>query len=350
MSRFLDRFLPRTERRTALWLAFGGAGVGWVASTVGGLAMEQMRSIALEDPLPTSSAYAVAALVEFAAVALVIAALIRFARAPEALALYVALGALLDTVLSVIGLPAAFLGARSAAAAGFAPADGVWATSAAAVLSHLGVGFGALAGAWIAATVSLARIRDTGFSGDGPDGRGLRSKPAGVGWSFVGWEGRPLARDALLAVAFVAASAAVGLVAVALGLASSLIPGRFEGGFAANAMLVLFTTTIALSWLFAARAVTLRTRVVSLWLVPLGAVLSYAWFVVENVAAFGFTDPADLLPVYVVNLFAPVVTTLAALAGVELAIRREPATLSPNDPQDPDAEAASADTAGGTDG
>ena len=105
MSRFLDRFLPRTERRTALWLAFGGAGVRWVAGTVGGLAREQMRSIVLEDPLPTSSVYAVVALVEFAAVALVVATLIRFARAPKAIALYVALGARLTLFWLSSGSP-----------------------------------------------------------------------------------------------------------------------------------------------------------------------------------------------------------------------------------------------------
>ncbi len=356
MSRFLDRFLPPTERRTALWLALGGAMVGWIAGRVGGLALEQMRSIVLEDPMPTRSAYVVTALVEFAAVALVIAALIRFARAPKVLALYVALGAALDIALGIIGLPAAFLGTRSVAAAGFAPGPGLvatgsdfWASSAAAVLAHLGVGLGALAGAWIAATVSLARIRDTGFSGDEPNGKGLRSKPAGTGWSFVGWEGQPLAGGARLALAFVAAAAVVGLVAAALGLVALLIPGRFDGGLAANGIGVVFAILLVASWLLAARAVTLRSGVVSLWLVPLSAGFGSMVFVVESVTMLGLTGPADALSISAVNLLVPLLATLAALVGVELAIRREPATLRSN-AQDSDADGASADTAGGTDG
>jgi len=351
VGRFFDRYLPAPERRTALWLALGGAALGAASQFVGSAAYRSAMASA-----GTSTAVLVAAGVRFAVVALLVALLVRFARAPKALAFYLVVGAVVSVLLSAVGLPFDYLSAKAWQASVPQDAGGLetwWISSAQATLGEVAEGLGALAGAWIAATVSLARIRDKGFSGDDPEGQGLRSRPGAIGWGFLGWEGRPLSGDSLIAVAFVAMRALTGLLPVALSGVLALVSDRFGGGIAPRTLEVLYATAAALWWLIAAWVVTRRSGVVSLWVLPAAGLLQGLWFAVRSDLLMRQGPvPADMLASAAMSVLTPVVVLVAVLAGTELGLKTRPATLTDRpDPQDPGAgPPAPDDTAGGTDG
>ncbi len=346
MSAFLERYLPLSERRTALWLALGGAGVGVLATALGQLVMDNMPVGAIDGGISLGGAYAVQALAEFALVTAVVAALIRFARAPRSIALFIVLAETLAVVVAVLGLLFTLVSTLGGSA------DGSGAEATLAVLSFgllvpIAVALGAVAGAWVASTVSLARIKDAGFSGDEDQSAGLRRKPEPMGLRYLGWDGRPLSGDALIATALVATSAIPALVAV-------LGSGAFELAVPSDAtegVYWLFGAVVfgahALAWIPSAWLVVRRTGVASAWLMSLVMLMEAGPWTVRIL----FDSGPSVLPSMLATTVVPAVAIVAAaLLGTALALRRQAATLDALDPQDPDATNAPADTAGGTDG
>ncbi|PKQ15763.1 MAG: hypothetical protein CVT67_07860 [Actinobacteria bacterium HGW-Actinobacteria-7] len=333
MRAFVERFLPVGERRTALWLALGGTAVMWTVAEFGFQVMERMPVYEAENAVPLVVAYAVQALAQFAAVALLLAVLIRVARAPRALALFVSLGAVVAVVLEFINL----VGNPVAEVLGSAGAE-------------LGTALGAVVGAWVASTVTLARMADTGFSGDDEEsGAGLKRKPGSRGWGFIGWEGRPLTGDALLVVAFVALAIIPALVTAALNVAVGFIPMEAEPSILADALMTYGGPLVVfIAWFFSAKLVSQRTGVVSLWTAALGSVLVYVlmglWY---GVPILGESLSGGL--VELAGSMSALGVPAAALLGTALALRTKPATLSASGQQDPGTR-PSDDTAGGTDG
>jgi len=155
MREFFDRFLPAETRATALWLALGGGAVLWGVSAFGDEVLKRLPVGTEPGMLPQGMAYVIQALAEFALVTLVVALLVRFLRAPRAIALYILLASFLRAAVALLGIPAAMVAAsRSALMVGASTApsnpllDGL-----AGVMIALGVGLGAVAGAWITQTV-----------------------------------------------------------------------------------------------------------------------------------------------------------------------------------------------------
>jgi len=159
--------------------------------------------------------------------------------------------------------------------------------------------------------------------------------------------------DALLAVVFAAATAVPQAVLALVGPLGSSMSGALGQRGAAVAFNVAMSAIGALVWLLTAYAVTRRTGVRSLWIVPLSAILPVLAFAASTVLMMGGAPGLreTLLGAGII-LAVTVPSVLAALAGVELALRRRPATLADTPvTQDPDADrSAPDDTAGGTDG
>lgn len=346
MSRLLDRYLPPDERPTALWLVLGGTGVVIVATTLGQLVMENMPVGAIEGGIPLGGAYVVQALAEFALVTVVIAALIRFARAPRSIALFIVLAETLAFLVAALGLLFTVVSTSGGSADG-SGAEATLAVLSFSLLLPVARVVGAVAGAWVASTVSLARIKDAGFSGDEEQGTGLRRKPEPMGLRFMGWDGPPLTGDALIATALVAASALPALVAVlGSGVFELAVPiDATEGAYVLFGAIVFGAHVLA--WIPSAWIVVRRSGVVSVWLMSLAMLMEAGPWTVRIVVDSGLS----VFPNVLATTVAPAVAVVgAALLGTALALRRQPATLETSDPQDPDATRASADTAGGTDG
>jgi len=340
MSRFFDRYLPRSERRAALWLAFGGAVAWWAGQSVGARVFQAVRFDEVNKGTPTWVAPLASGFASFLAAALVVGLLIRFARAPKALALYVVLGAALAIAFDVARLPLTLMLAALPRREGmFSPGVDVWGLWARGVVGDVAVALGAAAGAWIVQKVpTVERIRAMGFSAEGETK--AQSGSVSTGWTFLGWEGRPVRDDALVAVAFVALKVLPTCVLVAGSYFTSLNPA-FRGDFTSVPQAFWWGQwAVALgSWALAAFWVTRRTGVRSLWLAALGATGAAVLGLVEFAATLLLDgDPVSAGGQLLVGI-EMLVPAAAALLGTYLALRREPATLSPN-----------ADTAGGTDG
>jgi hypothetical protein len=342
MRAFFDRYLPASERRTALWLALGGAAMAWSAGEIADAVWSQWPASAAGAD---TAMYGVQVFAAFAMVTLLVAVMIRVARAPRALALYVALGAALDSAIRIIGLPGDLLaGSMLVAAPGGSPNDAL-VGAAVSVLTFMAVAAGAVTGAWVAQTVSLARIRDEGFSGDdSEDGVGLKRRPGSSGWSFMGWTGRPISGDGLLAVGFVAVGVIPSLVGVAFSLIQLPLMPWLEEHSAFLLVSAVSTLLLAGAWYFSARLVTLRTGVVSLWAVPAAGLLMSLMLAIQ--LALRGLGGLDFLVSAGLGLLAAGLAAAAALLGTAHALRAKPATLSAPDQQDPGARALD-DTAGG---
>lgn len=343
MSRFFDRFLPIHERRAALWLGLGAAAVTWCAQQLAGLVRDAVPVGTKVGAAPVWAPGVIAVAVEFAAVALLVAALIRVARAPKALALFLVLSALLGVAFWVLWIPLGYLEARASwAASGLAGEVDMpqqWFPSAIRLAEPVALGLGAMAGAWIAATVTLARIRDAGFSGDEPNGSGLSTNPERIGWGFLGWEGRPATGASLIAVAFVQLRLVVMAISLGISAVMLLVPNRYSGDAVANAATVGSSVVLAAGYLFAARAVTRRTGIASLWLIPLGALLTSAAWVIESAIIMYRPAWSEVLSELggsaLLNLSGPLLVVAATLAGTELALRARPATIPSDEAREP---------------
>jgi len=316
MRAFLAKYLPVSERKTALWLVVGGTLIVLLASDLGRRVMSEMTASAM----PAGAGYAVQGLTEFALVTILVAGLIRFAGAPRVIALYLLLGQLVSVGVAVMGVPAVLV---SASRESGGDSGMLWSLAASAALS-LSIGLGAIAGAWVASTVSLARIQDEGFSGDDPDGDGLHRKPASSGWRFMGWEGRPLAGSALVAVALVAATVIPSAANVLSGLVSALVPSQMPDGSLSGTTVVMWQIIGTLSWPLSTWLVTARLGVASAWVAAVATLLASLVYAVE--ATFG-GGVATLVYSLAVSVAPHVITVAAALLGTALALRREPATL-----------------------
>ncbi len=171
MGRFFDRYLPSSERRTALWLAFGGAAVQSVALRAGSAGDDQAsparrsgrRYAGLDGahrrgrPRSSRSSRCWSQ------------RLIRFARAPRALALYLLAGRRCGLVL--VGL--AGLGRCSQRTA-----------------QYLGVGAGRRSRARGSRRRSRLRASATRLLGRRPERRRAAAPSSRErGWAFLGWEG-----------------------------------------------------------------------------------------------------------------------------------------------------------------
>lgn len=329
MRGFFDRFLPAQQRAVSLWLGLGGAAVLSGVSVFGDEVLGQLPVGTGAGMVPQGVAYVLDALAEFALATLVVAVLVRFLRAPKAIALYVFLASMLTAAVALVGLPGDLVSASKLeliVGAPTMPTDPVLAAIA-SVMIALGVGLGAVAGAWVAETVTLARIRDEGFSGDDPDGKGLHKKPQSRGWAFLGWEGRPVSGDALVAVALVAVSVLPRGVGVLSDLATPLAdPTWMKGDSIAAAVITMLALIVA--WFFSAKLTVERTGVVAVWIVLAAGLLQTVVFTV--VSLVGQPWPlADALQMVAINFIPAVATLAAALAGVAFAQGAKPATIAP---------------------
>jgi len=348
MRAFFGKYLPVAERRTALWLVLAGTAVGWAASTFGSEVMTRLPVGTDVAEVPIGFAYVIQAFAEFSLVAIAVALLIRFARAPQAIVLYVLLGESLSLALGVLNVPAGMIAAAQSSVVGNSSPFERLATSS---IQSLAVGLGAVAGAWVASTVSLARIRDVGFSGDETDGEGLQRRPAARGWHFIGWEGRPLTGDALVAMALVAVgvlpSAALSLISLVI----ALVPGDpLQGGISSMAF-TFMSIAAALAWPLSVWLITTRTGVVSAWTAALAGVLTSTAFVVQwALQSAPMMEVGFLIEALRDNILSSLITVLAALGGAALALRRKPATLAGERHDSGAPDERSEDTAGGFDG
>lgn len=337
MRAFLERFLPRAERRAALWLVVGGTAVMWMARRLGNLVFDQMMVVRDAPPVPLDAALLVQALSAFALVAILVALLIRLGHAPKTLALYLFLVGLFDAVIGLVFVPLDYLQLAS---------FGARLTSAhfSASLVAFAIGLGALAGAWIAVTVTMARIRDAGFSGDdSEEGEGLKRKPSSDGLTFIGWSGRPMRGDARLAVALVFVGVIPNAAFAAYGSGTAVLSRYLEDGASFTTIAVGGLLLAAVTWFFSARAVVLRAGVVSAWLVALAPIVP---LVIRGFGPISQLGDSEVLRGLVVTAIWNVVAVAAALLGTASALRAKPATLSSPDQQDPGASAPD-DTAGG---
>lgn len=315
MSRFTNRYLPRNERRTALWLALGGAGVFVIADVLTSVVFNAATEAVGGADLDPWAIELISMLTAFAIVTILVASLIRLARAPKALALYMIASA-------------AVTGATALASTG-------------AVLPHVGIGLGALGGAWVAETVSLARIRDDGFSGDGPDGEGLSTTRAPYGWTLIGWHGRTPQSDGMIAIAM----AAVTVIPAIMGLLFTNAARTFTTPTTATGNAVtLLTTAVAMggAWVVSAFLVARKSGVHSTWLGVSRMVASvFGGLVLLLAQDFGnaWMDVVSWLVILIAVIGA-------AFLGVYLAIHREPDTLSPDQSLDAVTPEPPSDSAG----
>jgi len=327
MRAFFDRYLPGGERTTVLWLAFGGAGVTAASSMLGSEVVTRLRVYAVDGALSPGATHVIRALAELSLVTLAIALLIAIARAPKAIALYLLLGGMLGAVMALINLPGdlASLALQQTSAGTLGSADNPVVSALASAMVSLGVGLGAVAGAWVASTVSLDRIRDAGFTGDDPDGTGLRRRPGSRGWAFLGWEGRPVEGDAWIAVALVAVAVIPSIVSAAVTLMLPFAMGAslMDGG---TIGIVVWTVMLAIAWFLSAGFVTLKTGVSSAWLVALAGLVTSAAAALRNVVQLGGAE--SVLQSLAAAVIPTIVFAGAALLGTRLALRREPATLT----------------------
>jgi len=348
MRAFLERYLPPRERNTALWLVLGGAGVSALAGGLGQMVMAAMPVgiDAADGGIPLGGAYAVQALAEFALVTVVVAALIRFGRAPRALALFIVLAETLALVIGAMRLLISLVLTLGGSPDG-AAAEATLTALSFGLLLPIALVLGAGAGAWVASTVSLARIKDAGFSGDEDQSAGLRRRPESLGLRFMGWEGRPPSGDALIAIALVATAVIPALVGLLGSSAFELAVPKdaTEGTFLLFGALAFGAQ--ALAWVPSAWIVVRRTGVASAWLMSLVMLIESVPWTIGILVDSG----PSVFPGLLASTVVPAAGVVgAALLGTALALGRQPATLDASDPQDPDATNAPADTAGGSDG
>ncbi len=320
MRKFFNRFLPADERHSALWLGLGGSAVTWAVAEFGFQVMDRLPIYDQDSTMSMGVAFAIQALAQFALVTLLVAVLIRAARAPKVLALFIALGALVGGSMEFVNL-----------------VDGSFYEVVGAASVSLGTVFGALIGAWLASTVTLARMTDSGFSGDdSEEGDGLKRKPAFRGWGFMGLEGRPLEGAALLAVAFVLVTVIPALVTAALNVGVSFIPMEEEPGLVDDLLTYGGPLVVFAAWFFSAKLISRRTGVVTLWMSALGSVLYYVvtglWFAVPFLGESLIDGSLEIA-----SSLSALGVPAAALLGTAVALRVKPATLSAPDQQDPGA-------------
>ncbi len=345
MRSFFCRFLPADERRTALWLVLGGALIATAARLLQRAAAD---AIASTPGLSAAGGYAVQTAAAFALTTVLVIVMIRFLRAPRSMALYLVLTGVLAVVsaavlVAVSAVVVAVTGGPTGALASTRPSmDTFWNAS----VARIGMALGALAGAWIAATVSVERIRATRFDADEETAQSI--KPVKVGWWIVGWDSWPATGDQRVALAL---SAVLALPAIVASLNSALLAAGFSGGLTPEAATYLsyfaMPLVVGVAWTVSAFEVTRRSDVASAWFASVGALLpslvTTIWLLVEQSSQWGVSGALQQAGLFLPQFF-PV---LAALAGAALALRGSTATLTAH-PQDPGDEPA--DTAGGTDG
>ncbi|TLM97961.1 MAG: hypothetical protein FDZ75_03445 [Actinobacteria bacterium] len=311
----LERYLPRSERRTALWLAFGGAAIV-EATELLHRSLVQSLTAAVPAP-PHGAALAIEFAAESALVLLAVLMLVRLAKAPRVLALYLIA---LAGVRIVLELPRV---------------DAV---------TSLALMVGAFAAGWLADWVTLDKIR-VFPEGEGPPEEVVTPHPdaPAVPFAFLGWTGRPVAGDALVALVYVAAILASGLVSRAVVLVS-LALGSGDGLQVTAFLIGQAISVVGIG--VVAYAATRLTDVRTLWLQVVGGVLVPVFttvrFYVFQAPGAAYYDAVGIIALAAAPLFA--------LLGTWVATRGEAATLPASDSQDPGSDAAPDDTAGGSDG
>lgn len=331
MKMFLDTYLPAGERRSALWIVLGGAALSIAGQWLGGVVTHQLAESG------ESMAWWATLLIQHAVVmaftALVVAALIRFGKAPKVLALSVVLLALMSLVFSLADAAWGLWSARGSIGSDYLAYAG-WIQSG---LTSVTYGLGAVAGAWIARTVSVDRIRNVGLTDDELAERGDRAPvPVPHGLAFMGWEGRPLRGDALVAWSLMLVSVLPRVVSE-VGVAASSSQGSWAMAHP-RAWISILDVLLMLVWGYSAYAVSLRLRVRSVWLMPLSGTLGLISVVVSQGVAVGMDQlVAALDATFWIHAALTVLMFVPAAAGVHLAFRSRPATLHASDTQDPDA-------------
>jgi hypothetical protein len=221
-QRFVDRFIPAEERSAALWIAGSAAVLGALRA----LAYPPIRSLVtrfvvsprlLELGFPLR-ATAIADVIWGVLVGLLVWALLRYTKAPRAVALYL--------VLSGVLLGAVTLGGRlalNAATVLIAPqryAPTLW-NDLQPMMLTLAEAVGVVLGAWLVP----ARADE------------VRTPQSGTLLPALGWTGRPLQGAARLAVAYAGVRVVTGLVITMLTFAAQAAQlieiarsgGRLEG-------------------------------------------------------------------------------------------------------------------------
>jgi hypothetical protein len=316
---FLDRCLPAEERAAALWIA-GAAAVLGVARSVLYLPVQQLVSSLVQSPRAEEIGFplratAITDLVWALAVGVAVWALLRFTRAPRAIALYL--------VLSGVAVGAVLLGGRLALnavmeLAGSTYSRSLW-SDLQPIMLTLAETVGILAGAWIAHL-----------------GSGARSASADEDTLLpaLGWTGRPLGMATRLAVAFTVARA----VAAGAAMLLSFGPSAYQTALIAQGRPVgssfigmsLSAAPIVSNWLvlFAVGYVgVLRFGLPrSAWLVFAAVVapiaITTARFLPGQIAALGAAGDASVPLTVLAGVQGFAAPLLLPLLGVLLATRR----------------------------
>lgn len=323
MSRFLAAWLPAEERRAVLLIAFAGVFVGWAAQFLSQMAEVQP---ALQEALALVpyAAVLVIGLITFAVAFVLTWVFIAFLRVPRALGFYLVGSQLAAAVGALIGLPIELMVAGGASEGTLGAMSTLG--SPFALASAVGMALGALGGAWIVDTVTLAKIRAD------VDEEPVPAKPAvRERWAFLGVDGRPLQGAALVAWALVLYAIIVEGVAVVQNAAFTIaVSGRLEVSLT-DPVLAAMNYSIPIVGILAvsvaAYVATSRTGVRSVW------VSSAASTAVTGVQSLLFLPQVWSLGTTAVigQLMWIPFGALAiglAIAGSALALRRRAARLS----------------------
>lgn len=318
MKRLLAALFPKGERRAALWLALGGTAVIQATHR-----MDRAVADALSSQMSAPSAALALSIRLAAATALamfVVLALVRLAKAPRVLTLFLAATGAASVLL---GLPRP--DARDA-----------------------GVALGALAAGWLADWVTLDRIKafpesDTDEPADSAPGAHELVTPDGAHapLAFLGWEGWPAQGDALMAIVFALSGLASGAIGIAVWAVATVVSGGDQVP-AAQAIVPILQIVGLGAVAFVA---TSRSGVRTWWLVLAASIVAP---LIET-AMFVVSAPGIPRAYFVLSAVALMLMPLAAVSGTVLALRREAATLPAGEGDDP-GRSAPDDTAGGTDG
>lgn len=258
MSRFLAAWLPAEERNAVLPIAFAGVFVGWAAQFLSQMAEAQPALQEVLDSVPYV-ALLVIGLTTFAVAVVLTWGLIAFARVPRALGFYLVGSQLAAAAGALIGLPVELSLAGGTGAAVLSTLGSPF-----ALASAVGMALGALGGAWIVDTVTLAKIRADVDEEPAPAKRVVRER-----WAFLGIESRPLQGAALVAWALVLYAIVVEGVAVVQNATFTVVMSGSSDATLADPVLGAMNYIIPIVGILAvavaAYVATSRTGVRSVW-------------------------------------------------------------------------------------
>ena len=361
-QRFLDRFLPAEERADALWIAGAGAGL-WVAKALVyqqllGLTTRFVRSPRAEELGFPLRATAIADVAWGAVAALLVWGLLRYTRAPKAVALFILLAGVLGGLVTA-GNRVALDVVQLLASSGYQRT--IWSDLQPLMLT-LAEAVGVVLGAWMAGASPEARaigldVPAVDVGGDGAEDRDPLVD-GGTLLPALGLGTRPLVPATRMAIAFAGAVSLSQLIWLTVMFAPQARTTVLyaHGGNTAGRISLALAVLAAVAWAASPGLVTYWAikrlgAPHSVWIAfpaiaiaPVVTILRTLPAMIERTLSVTLLDWTFVLAQVGSVVLSVVVLTLSPLLGVWLATRTSPpsATL-------PAEETDHAD-AGGTDG